>query len=809
MYTTAVRVLLLAGVLVGLAASPSRGEIRLVDLDGRQVDPFAATSARATAFVFTTTDCPIANRYAPEIVRLHARFAAQGIRFWLVYANPSESPDAIRDHVRTFGYTLPVLRDLQHDLVRHLAVTVTPEAALVARDGRTVYRGRIDNRYVDFGIARPQATRREFEEALQAIVSGTAVPVATTQAVGCIVADFKPVTFARDIAPIVHDRCAGCHRPGGTAPFSLLTYHDVRQRATQVAAVTARRFMPPWNAESDVGTFIGQKRLSDAEIAIIRRWVDEGAAEGDPRLLPRPPSFADGWHLGTPDLVVTTAEPFVLQAEPTDVFRIFVIRLPVDRPRYVTGLEFRPGNARVVHHANIRLDHTSTSRQLDARDPRPGYDGLMARSAVYPEGHFLGWTPGQIAPLVPGDMAWRLDPGTDLVVQLHMQPSGAAEVVQPVIGLFFGNEPPTRTPTILRLGSQGIDIPPGEPRYTISDAYVLPTDVVLHALQPHAHYRLREVTGTATLPDGTERMLIRIRDWDFRWQHVYRLTQPIPLPKGTRLSMRYTYDNSPDNPRNPQLPPQRVFWGQRSFDEMGDLWFQFVSASDRDRAVLTSEIQQKMTAEDTIGYETMLRASPRDAELHDDAAMLYLSLGRADEAVTHFRASAEIKPQVAAKHFNLATALSVAGRLDDAMAGYREALRINPEYASAHNNLGTVLSARGRIGEAIGHFREAIRLDPTNIQGHRNLAWYIATSSVMLGTSAEAVAAAETAARLTGHREPQVLDTLAAAYAADSQFDRAIATVERALTLTRDAALARAFRERLARYRQGQPFRLP
>ena len=182
------------------------------------------------------------------------------------------------------------------------------------------------------------------------------------------------------------------------------------------------------------------------------------------------------------------------------MFRIFAIPLPIAATRYVRGLEFHPGNARVVHHANIRIDRTPASRQRDGADPSPGYDGLMPRSAEYPEGHFLGWTPGQVAPLVPPDLAWRLEPGSDLVVQLHMQPSGAIEDVKPAIGLFFGEGPARRTPTILRLGSQGIDIPPGQSRYVIKDAYTLPVDVDVLAVQPHAHYRAGEITGTATRP---------------------------------------------------------------------------------------------------------------------------------------------------------------------------------------------------------------------------------------------------------------------------------------------------------------------
>ena len=523
-------------------------------------------------------------------------------------------------------------------------------------------------------------------------------------------------TFTKDIAPIVFDACVSCHRAGGPGPFPLTTYDEVRRRATQVAKVTASRFMPPWKVEPGLSHFVGQRLLTDREIALIDRWAMSNAPEGDPRDLPPLPTHAEGWLLGRPDLIVKPDAAFMLPAQQTDAFRIFAIRVPVAKRTFVTGIEFHPGNARVVHHANIRIDRSAATRKLDEADPLPGYDGLMPRSAEYPEGHFLGWTPGQIAPLVQPELAWTLDPGSDLVVQLHMQPSGAAEEVLPEIGFYFTGTEPQRTPTILRLGSQGIDIPPGDPNYVIRDSYVLPVDVQLLAIQPHAHYRAKEIRGVATLPDGTTRLVMHIRDWDFRWQHVYREETPIPLPKGTRLSMAYTYDNSASNVRNPELPPARVFWGQRSRDEMGDLWFQLLASNESDRARLNAEITSKMTGEDIVGYETMLKVTPNDAELHDDVALLYLGMGFAANAVRHFQASAALKPESAAAHFNLGTALAQAGRFDDSIKSFQDALSRRPDYALAHGNLGRVLLVKGDVPEALKHFQEAVRLDPNNPQ---------------------------------------------------------------------------------------------
>jgi Flp pilus assembly protein TadD len=573
-------------------------------------------------------------------------------------------------------------------------------------------------------------------------------------------------TFTRDIAPIVFDACVSCHRPGGPGPFPLTTYDEVRRRAAQIAQVTRSRFMPPWKVEPGIGHFVGQRQLDDRAIATIEHWVTGGAPEGDPKALPPLPKFADGWLLGKPDLIAKPDTAYSLPAQQTDAFRIFAIKLPVTKRTYVTGIEFHPGNARVVHHANIRVDRTSATRRLDDADPLPGYDGLMPRSAEYPDGHFLGWTPGQVAPLVQPELAWTLEPGSDLVVQLHLQPTGAVEDVLPEIGLYFTERAPVRTPTILRLGSQGIDIPAGQSRYVIRDSYVLPVDVQLLAVQPHAHYRAREIRGMAQLPDGTSRLVMHIKDWDFRWQHVYREETPIPLPKGTRLSMEYTYDNSASNIRNPEQPPARVYWGQRSRDEMGDLWFQLLAGNDADRARMNAEIAAKMTGEDIVGYETMLKVTPDDAELHDDVAVLYLGLGFAANAARHFQASATLKPESAAAHFNLGTALAQAGRLDDAVKAFREALARRPDYALAHGNLGRVLLVKGDVAEALRHFQEAVRLDAGN---------------------------------------PQNLLGLSDALAQRGAYDLAIAMLERAMKLPLSESLAKEIFAKRATYLQRRP----
>ena len=649
------------------------------------------------------------------------------------------------------------------------------------------------------------------------------------------------MTFTKDVAPILFRHCAACHQPDGPGPFSVLTYDDVRRRATQIAAVTRAGIMPPRKVEPGHGDFVGQERLSPTDIATIQKWVDEGAGEGNPNDRPPLPTTSGGWQLGVPDLIVRPPA-YTLTTEGTDVFRIFVIPLPVGERRFVRGLEFRPGN-RVVHHANIRIDRTAASRRFDEEDPAPGYDGLIAHSAGYPDGHFLGWTPGQAAPLLPKGLAWTLQPGSDLVVELHMQPSGKPELVQPSIGFFFGNDPPERTPAMLRLGRQNIDIEAGNSRYASADSFVLPVDAEVQAVQPHAHYLAREVRGTARLPDGTVRPLIYIKDWDFRWQQVYRYAKPVSLPKGTTLAMEILYDNSAANPRNPSRPPKRVGWGQRSADEMGDLWIQVLTRDARDLATLNAQFRPKVLAEDVVGYEARIKAEPDSAALHDDAAMLYLDLGRPADAVRHFGIAAAMKPGSAAAQFNLGMALTVAGRVDEALAQYRRALAIQPEYAPAHNNLGAILFRLGQLEEAERHLAAAVRIDPSNADAHDNLgrllrddgrtsaaiehfaeaarlrpewavphvelAWVLATvRDDSLRDPKRAIALASRGAALSSQDDPAVLDVLAAAYAAAGDFARATTIAERALSLASPKE-AEPLRLRVGLYRQRRPFLLP
>lgn len=565
-----------------------------------------------------------------------------------------------------------------------------------------------------------------------------------------------PLTFTKDVAPIVFANCSSCHRPGQGAPFSLLSYEDVKVRARLIATVTESRVMPPWQPEPGYGTFSNERRLSDDQIGVIQQWVSEGTIEGDPADLAVAPPATRPWQLGQPDLVVEMPQAYTLRGEGGDIFRNFVIPLALPATRYVRAVEFRPHTDRpVLHHAVIGLDATRTARRLDAQDPEPGFDDTLSGGVQGPDGHFLSWTPGKAPFMEPADMAWRLDRGTDLVVQLHMLPAGRQETIRPSLGLFFSSAPPTREPVLVKLGSKAIDIPAGEAAYTVTDEYQLPADVDVLSVYPHAHYLAKDIKGVATLPDGTTKWLVWIKDWNFNWQDEYSYARPLFLPKGTTVSMRYVYDNSATNPRNPHQPPAQVSYGPRSTDEMGDLWLQVLPRRSADARLLADNYLERELRANVVGAERMVRSKPRDLEALNWVATSYLRVGRIPEAVDYLEEAVRISPESAEAHHNLGSALQARGRpaealghfreaarlspIDDrvqlslanalnaagagieAMRYYRAALAANPESYEAHNNLGIALGSQGQLEEAIRHFQQALTIRPDYADAHNNL----------------------------------------------------------------------------------------
>ncbi len=531
------------------------------------------------------------------------------------------------------------------------------------------------------------------------------------------------VTFNRDVAPLLFQHCSPCHRPGEEGPFPLLTFADAQRRINTIIEVTSRHFMPPWQPASQPWKFAGERRLSDAQIAVFRRWLDAGLPEGDPRDLPPPPQFGGPWELGVPDLIVQPDEPYVLGASGPDIYRNMVIKVPPGATnRYVRAMQFRP-ESRAVHHAFMLVDRLGIARNLDAKDPDPGFPGLdLPDGMESPGGHFLSWQPGRRSYVSPPGLPWVLPAGADVVVQLHLAPTGKPESVAPRIGLYFTNRPPEREFFKLDLTSLTLDFAPGVTNQLVTDSFVLPDDVQVIAVNPHCHYLGRDLRGFAVLPDGRTNQLLHIPEWNFNWQGDYRFAEPMPLPKGTRLEMRYVFDNSTNNPFNPNNPPVRVRYGVQTKDEMAELWLQILPSSAAGLDALRNAYGEKALPDIVTYQEYRLRLNPRDAHALGRLGVAKYQMGRKAEAIALLRKSVAIDPKDDFVHLNLGLMYQEDGNARVAEVGFAEAVRLNPKNSQAQGSLGIILAERGQLTQAEQHLRAAIALDPTDPIARETLA---------------------------------------------------------------------------------------
>jgi tetratricopeptide (TPR) repeat protein len=530
------------------------------------------------------------------------------------------------------------------------------------------------------------------------------------------------LTYCKDVAPIVFRNCSGCHRPEEAAPFSLLTFDQVRKHARQIAEVTAKRYMPPWPPEPGYGDFVEERRLTPDELGVIRQWVAEGAAEGSASELPPIPETKAGWKMGEPDLVIIAPEAYNLASEGKDVYRNLVFPIPVNLRRFVRAVEFRPGNPKVVHHAFIDVDETRQSRRLAEKQSPAGFDGMeLPDTAVMPAGQFLGWQPGKSLYVIPDGLAWVLKTNTDLVLQMHLHPSGKPEKVQPSVGFYFTDQAPTNLPFRLRLLYYELDIPPGAEAYTVEQSYVLPVAVSLLRVNPHAHYLGKDLQGYAELPDGGRKWLLRIKDWDFNWQGDYQYARPVELPRGTKICMRFSYDNSTNNLRNPNRPPQRVRHGVNSSDEMAALGFQALAHSAEDRDLLSRDYQKYLAQVLISFFRFRLRQDAGDATAHTRLASFLYFQGKNAEALEHATQAVKLKPDYDQAHYQLGSLYLAGNRLTEANEEFRTVIRLNPQDYQAYGNLGLISLKQRQWMEARRYLEVAVQLNPDDQIARRNL----------------------------------------------------------------------------------------
>jgi tetratricopeptide (TPR) repeat protein len=558
-------------------------------------------------------------------------------------------------------------------------------------------------------MSRPSAAVRSIVIIFCAVLAVCAGCRQSMESPSAISSGVGPVTFTHDIAPIVLARCASCHHPGEAAPFSLLTYNDVRRRGRQIVEVTQKRLMPPWLPSEGEGHFLGARRLSDHELQTLASWVETGMPRGDESQTPATPQFASGWQTGQPDLVLESPE-YHLDSQERDVFRNFVVPVELDAPRWVESIELRPENPRVTHHARLGVDRFNDSVRRNAQDGQPGYPGMAW--AQDPDGQLVIWAPGMTAAAGTPGVAWRLFPKSYLVLHTHMQPSGKPELVKFQIGIHFAKDAPTQHPVMMRIGSCDIDIPTGAAHHEVHDEYILPIDLDVHTIFPHAHSLCRQLSVVAVRPDGSREPLITIDRFDENWHDCYHFEHPMRLTRGTRLVSTFAYDNTADNPRNRNHPPRRVAYGSNASDEMADVYLQVTAVRPDQRAALMEHYKRYDLASQIVGYRRSLELDPDNALVEEALATCYVGNNQPREAVSILEARLQTGPPEVFPVVSLGMALLATGDATRAEAEQHKALAIDDKYALAWFGLGRSLVAQNKSDAADEAFHRALDLAP-------------------------------------------------------------------------------------------------
>jgi len=554
----------LAAVLVALGAAaepaPRVDDFALLDHRGVFHRLYDQAHRRAVVLFVQGNGCPIARKTVPVLQSLRDEMAPRGVVFWMLNASPQDDREEIAEEARAYGIELPILVDEAQLVARALDVTRTAEVLVIDTGSwRLRYRGPVDDR-LHYESQRP-VRERFLRDALAAVLEGREVATPVREAPGCLLRMDAPeteteVSYARDVAPILRERCLRCHRLGGVAPWAMTDHATVQGWSPMMGEVLRTGRMPPWQADPRFGRFRNDLSLPPEERRLLVRWLEAGAPRGsgpDP-LAERPPPPAPAWPLGPPDLVVE-APAQRIPASGVVPYRYETVELPIEREVWVRGVDLRPENAAVMHHGLAWIVAPEGEGVPDTEGPR------------FTRGMFAGYVPGRRAEPLPEDAGYRLPAGSRIRFQLHYTPTGRPETDTPRLALYL-SESPLRFE--LRTGAAAsfdFAIPPGAADHEETAVRTLERDIVLYRLTPHMHFRGKRMRIEAHTPDGRERTLLSVPRYDFDWQHQYVLDPPLALPAGTRLVVEAAFDNSARNPANPD-PTSWVRYGEQSFEEM-------------------------------------------------------------------------------------------------------------------------------------------------------------------------------------------------------------------------------------------------
>jgi mono/diheme cytochrome c family protein/thiol-disulfide isomerase/thioredoxin len=596
------------------------GDFALKDPAGKVHRLSDHQGGKGVVVMFTGLGCPLSKLYTPRFLSIADRFSGKGVSFLMIDSNAQDSVADLAKAVKDFKITVPVLKDEGSRVADAFGVNRTNEVFLLDGDRRIQYHGAIDDQY-GIGYQRPQADHHYLADAIEQHLSGQKIATARTAGVGCIIGRERTakagskVTYHHQVERIFQQNCQACHRDGQIGPFALKTYEDAKGWAGMIKEVVSERRMPPWHADPKYGHFVNDRSLSKEEIDTIAAWVDAGSPKGNPADAPEPVAYPTGWLIGEPDAIVEMPEAFEVPAEGTVDYQYFPVKTNFDEDKWVVAGEVRAGAPSVVHHVLTVLmppwyverffgKDADTKRlsetEIEAREEEirkkegrgdGGGGGLLSgdagemlaligklskrEKAAALNSFFLGNVPGQMPWVYPEGTAKLLPKGWVIVFQMHYTPNGKAVKDRTQIGLKFAKEE-IRYP----VRSEGPDferlkIPPGEANYQVGTGFKVKKDMKVLAFLPHMHLRGKSFVYEVLYPDGREETVLSVPKYDFGWQIRYVLAEPLVLPKGTEIYCRATFDNSANNPWNPN-PKEEVTWGDQTWEEMMIGFFDYV-----------------------------------------------------------------------------------------------------------------------------------------------------------------------------------------------------------------------------------------
>lgn len=517
--------------------------------------------SKAVVVLFIGVSCPINNNYLPKLAALYREYSPKGVYFLAINANKHESPAIVAKHAKEYQIPFPVLKDVNNVVADRMGAQRTPEVFLLDSQGAILYQGRIDDQF-GIGYKRTKPLRQDLVEAMEDHLAGRPIRQASTPVAGCLIArvtqpkENATVGYHSHVAPILQKHCQWCHRPGEIGPMSLLTFKDAAGWGDSIREVVTERRMPPWHADvSQLGRFRNERWMTDQEMQTLLSWIDAGCPEGTTRSTSiEKPSFVEGWRMGQPDKIYAMQSPFKVPAEMPErgvPYQYMVLERRVTEDLWVQAMEARPGQRAVVHHIIAYV------RQPGQRDRNEGIG----------DGFLCSYVPGDEPAIFPPGFGKKLPKGSVLFLQMHYTPNGVACEDLSSLGVIFCKEPPKHEIKTRSIHNTRFVIPPGAAHHQVTAATVFQKEVMLLSLSPHMHLRGKDFEYTIVYPDGRRKVVLSVPRYDFNWQTNYILKEPLRLPKGTKIECVAHFDNSENNPNNPN-PKARVRWGDQTWEEM-------------------------------------------------------------------------------------------------------------------------------------------------------------------------------------------------------------------------------------------------